>query len=166
MKIGFGGLIGVMAVTGALAGCSSGTQADASTKQASSSSHATSSAPAKDSHASVGTAVSTPPAPKLTAGQSNALRSAKQYLNTMAFSKAGLIEQLSSSFGSGYSRADATYAVNHVGADWNEQAARAAKQYLQTMPFSRSALIQQLESSFGAKFTHAQAVYGVNAAGL
>jgi hypothetical protein len=35
------------------------------------------------------------------------------------FSKAGLIQQLSSPAGEGYSKADAKAAANHVDADWN-----------------------------------------------
>ena len=97
-----------------------------------------------------------------TAGQENARRSAETYLETMAFSRKGLISQLSSSAGEGYSRADATYAVNHVDVDWNEQAAKAAQNYLDTMPFSRQGLIEQLSSDAGDGYTHAQAVYGVN----
>jgi hypothetical protein len=99
-----------------------------------------------------------------TAGQRNALQSAEQYLSTQAFSRTGLIRQLSSKWGDGYSKADATWAVNHVKVNWKEQAYKAAKQYLDTMPFSRSGLIEQLESSYGDGFTHAQAVYGVNKA--
>jgi Host cell surface-exposed lipoprotein len=101
-----------------------------------------------------------------TAGQDNARRSAESYLYTMAFSRKGLIEQLSSEYGAGFSKADAIYAVNHIDVDWNEQAAKSAKNYLDTMAFSRQGLIEQLESEYGAGFTHAQAVYGVNAAGL
>ena len=101
-----------------------------------------------------------------TAGQENARRSAETYLDTMAFSRKGLIEQLSSSAGEGYSRADATYAVNHIDVDWNEQAAKAAQNYLDTMPFSRQGLIEQLSSDAGDGYTHAQAVYGANQAGL
>jgi host cell surface-exposed lipoprotein len=107
------------------------------------------------------------PKPKpLTAGQENAIASAEDYLDTMAFSRKGLIEQLSSEYGSGFSKADAKFAVNHIDVNWNEQAARAAKEYLETMPFSRSALIEQLESEYGSGFTHAQAVFGVNQTGL
>jgi colicin import membrane protein len=95
-----------------------------------------------------------------TAGQDNARRSAENYLDTAAFSRKGLIKQLEFE---GYSTADATYAVDAVNADWNEQAARSAKSYLETSPFSRSGLIQQLEFE---GFTHGQAVYGVNEAGL
>jgi len=110
--------------------------------------------------------VAAKPKPKpLTAGQENAIASAEDYLDTMAFSRKGLIEQLSSEYGSGFSKADAKFAVNHIDVNWNEQAARAAKEYLETMPFSRSALIEQLESEYGSGFTHAQAVFGVNQTG-
>jgi hypothetical protein len=84
----------------------------------------------------------------------------------MAFSRQGLIEQLSSEAGAGFSRADATYAVDAVSPNWNEQAAKAAQSYLDTMAFSRQGLIEQLSSEAGAGFTHAQAVYGVNQTGL
>ncbi len=107
------------------------------------------------------------PAPaKLTVAQSNAIRSAQSYLKFMAFSRAGLIRQLSSSYGEGFSVADATFAVDYLNVDWNEQAAKSAKAYLDSQPFSRDGLIRQLESSYGEGFTHDQAVYGVTAAGL
>ena len=91
--------------------------------------------------------------------QRNALRQAKSYLEYSAFSYQGLIGQLEYEK---YSTADATWAVDHVGADWNEQAARKAKSYLEFTPFSRDQLIGQLEYD---QFTHAQAVYGVDHAG-
>jgi Host cell surface-exposed lipoprotein len=106
------------------------------------------------------------PTPALTAGQINASQSAAQYLQYSAFSRAGLINQLSSSYGAGFSLADATYGVDAQHADWNAQAARSAKEYLSTQAFSRAGLINQLSSSYGAGFTYAQAVFGVNAAGL
>lgn len=104
--------------------------------------------------------------PEMTAGQANALLAAENYLATMPFSYTGLIEQLSSPMGDGYSEADATYAADHVEVDWNEEAAEAAKNYLDTMPFSRDALIQQLTMAAGDGFTQKQAVYGVKKAGL
>jgi hypothetical protein len=108
-----------------------------------------------------------PPAePELTAGQENALGSAKSYLEISGFSRLGLIEQLSSSAGDGYSKADATYAADHVGANWNEQAVRSAKSYLEITNFSRSGLIQQLSSSAGDKYTRAQATYAADKVGL
>lgn len=104
--------------------------------------------------------------PEMTSGQENALQAAENYIEMMPFSRTGLIKQLSSPAGDGYSKADATFAANNVEADWNEEAAEAAKNYLDTMPFSRDALIQQLTSAAGDGFTQKQAVYGVNQAGL
>ena len=88
-------------------------------------------------------------APEYTTAQENAIASAEDYLDTMAFSRNGLIEQLSSEYGEGFSKADAKFAVNHIDVNWNEQAAKSAKDYLETMAFSRSGLIEQLESEFG-----------------
>jgi len=100
--------------------------------------------------------------PKMTSGQKNALQAAQDYLDTMPFSKAGLIQQLSSSAGAGFSKADATFAANNVDADWNREAVKAAQGYLDTMPMSKNALIQQLSSTAGAGFTRAQARYAVS----
>lgn len=99
-------------------------------------------------------------APTETRAQKNAVRSAESYLDTMAFSRSGLIDQLEYE---GYSTKDATYAVDTVSPNWNEQAAKAAESYLDTMAFSRSGLIEQLEYE---GYTHKQAVYGVDKAGL
>ena len=104
--------------------------------------------------------------PSMTKSQEQAIGSAEQYLSFSPFSRKGLIEQLSSSAGDGYTKADATFAVDHITVNWNEQAAKAAKAYLEMSHFSRQGLIEQLESSAGDGYTHAQAVYGVNKAGL
>ncbi|WP_405160654.1 Ltp family lipoprotein [Nocardia sp. NBC_01499] len=90
--------------------------------------------------------------------QGNAIRSAQQYLDYSAFSRSGLIHQLEYE---GFSTADATFAVDSLNVDWNEQAAKSAKQYLEYTSFSRSGLIDQLVYE---GFTRAQAEYGVNAA--
>ena len=87
----------------------------------------------------------------MTSGQKNALKAGQNYVDTMPFSKGGLIQQLSSSASDGYSKADATFAANNVDADWNKEALEAAKNYLDTMPMSKDALIQQLSSSAGDK---------------
>lgn len=102
--------------------------------------------------------ISTQPADdqNITRGMKNALRSAKNYLIFMAFSRKGLIEQLEFE---GYSNNEAVYAVDNCDADWNEQAVRSAKQYLSSMSFSRQGLIEQLEFE---GFTHDEAVYGVD----
>lgn len=110
--------------------------------------------------------ISTVLVPTSERSRANALREAKSYLRMTAFSRAGLIDQLSSKYGSGYSKADAVWAVNHLNVSWNKQAVRAAKSYLKMSPFSRSALIRQLSSKYGSQFTHAQAVYAVNKMGL
>jgi len=106
------------------------------------------------------------PSQELTSGQRNALRSAENYLSFAPFSRQGLIRQLSSEAGGGYSVKDATYAADHVKVNWYEQAAKAAKNYLEIAPFSRNGMIEQLESSAGDGYTHKQAVYGAKKAGL
>lgn len=89
-----------------------------------------------------------------TLGEKNALRSAKSYLSFSAFSYAGLIDQLEFE---GYTTAEATYAANNCGADWNEQAVLSAKSYLEFSAFSYSGLIDQLEFE---GFTNFEATYG------
>jgi hypothetical protein len=96
----------------------------------------------------------------------NAREEAQSYLNFKAFSRKGLIDQLSSKYGAGYTLAEATFAVDSLGVNWNEQAVKAAKEYLDFKPFSRQALIEQLSSPYGGGFTYNEAVYGVSGAGL
>ena len=98
------------------------------------------------------------PSEKATVGESNALRSAKNYLRAMPFSKEGLKNQLEFE---GYTESEATYGVNNCGANWKEQAVKAAKNYLKTMPFSKQELIDQLEFE---GYTNEEAVYGVEQA--
>lgn len=104
-------------------------------------------------------APSTAPSTEPTMGEKNALDKAKSYLNIMAFSYSGLIEQLEYE---GFSTAEATYGADYCGANWNEQAAKKAASYLDIMSFSRQGLIEQLEYE---GFTHEQAVYGVTQVG-
>jgi hypothetical protein len=89
-------------------------------------------------------------------GKSNAQRSAENYLDTTAFSRKGLIDQLELE---GYTTAEAVAGVDAVSVNWNEQAAKKAADYLDTQAFSRSGLIDQLEFE---GFTTAQAQYGVS----
>jgi hypothetical protein len=111
-------------------------------------------------------ASSAPAAPAPTVAQEQALESAKSYLDMGGFSRKGLIEQLSSSAGEGFDHADAVWAVNHSGADWNAQAVESAKSYLEMGGFSRASLIDQLHSSAGEGFTLAQATYAADQVGL
>ena len=92
--------------------------------------------------------------------QRQAVRQANDYLDYTAFSRKGLIEQLEFE---GFSKADATYAVDHIEVDWMEQAALKAKDYLDYTAFSRKGLIEQLEFE---GFTKEQATHGANAVGL
>jgi hypothetical protein len=92
--------------------------------------------------------------------QANARQSASDYLSTAGFSRSGLIDQLKFE---GFSVKDATYGVDAVHANWNEQAAKTAADYLDTQAFSRSGLIEQLEYE---GHTQAQAAYGVSKTGL
>lgn len=104
-------------------------------------------------------------AQSLTVQQKNAVRSANTYLSMSGFSRDGLILQLSSSYGDGYSVADATAAVDSLNIDWNEQAVRSARQYLSFQGFSCKGLINQLSSSAGDKYSKSQATYGAKQAG-
>ena len=101
----------------------------------------------------------------LTPPQSNAVRSAKQYLSISGFSRDGLIQQLSSDAGDGYKITDATVAVDSLNIDWNKQAVKSAEQYLSISGFSCNGLIKQLSSSAGDKYTISQATYGAQQAG-
>ena len=103
-----------------------------------------------------------PAEPEMTSGQENALESAQGYLDMSGFSKQGLIGQLSSSAGEGFSRADAVFAANHVDVNWNDEAVESAQGYLDMSTFSKQGLIEQLSSSAGEKFTVAQAQYAVD----
>jgi hypothetical protein len=109
------------------------------------------------------------PAPTaVTASQQQALDSAQSYLGLdSGFSRQGLIDQLDSPYGGKFSVADATWATDHSGADWDAQAVLAAKGYMNLgTGFSRSGLIDQLDSPYGGKFTLAQATYAANHVGL
>jgi hypothetical protein len=101
-----------------------------------------------------------PELPASPLSQQNAVSAAEDYIQMSAFSRQGLIKQLEYE---GYSTADATYGVNSLAVDWNQQAVRMAKGYLEMSPFSRSSLIQQLVYE---GFTPSQAAYGVAATGL
>lgn len=96
---------------------------------------------------------------ELTMGQRNALAKAASYLSWTSFSYKGLVEQLEFE---GFSHEDSTFAADHCGADWNEQAAKKAESYLSWTSFSREGLIEQLEFE---GFTREQAEYGAQSVG-
>jgi hypothetical protein len=100
------------------------------------------------------------PKPKLTVGQEQAVAKAQSYLSVLPFSRQGLIDQL---VFDQFPVADATFAADNIGADWNAQAVLKAKSYLSAMSFSHGGLVDQLVFD---KFTREQAEYGVSQNGL
>jgi hypothetical protein len=60
-----------------------------------------------------------------------------------------------------YSTEDATWAVDSLNVDWNEQAAKKAEEYLDYTSFSRQGLVDQLVFE---GFTSEQAEYGASQA--
>lgn len=100
------------------------------------------------------------PKPTYTVAQQNAIDKAQSYLSFTAFSRKGLIEQLKFDK---FTTAEATFGVDHAGANWNDQAVAKAKSYLDMTSFSRGSLIDQLVFD---GFTQAQAAHGVTGAGL
>lgn len=95
---------------------------------------------------------------KITNAMWNAIDSASSYIDYSAFSRTGLIGQLEYE---GYATGDATFAVDYLKVNWNEQAFKSAKSYLEYSSFSLSGLIGQLEYE---GFTYEQASYGANKA--
>jgi Host cell surface-exposed lipoprotein len=151
----------------ALAGCNTKTTKASSATTAAPAATAPASTAAPATTAPPTTATPTTTKPKLTLSQQNAIAAAQQYLGEgTGFSQAGLIAQLDSPDGDGYSVADATFAVDSLNVDWNAQAVDAAKGYLQTSSFSCTDLVQQLDSPDGSQFTPAQAEYAAKAVGL
>lgn len=105
--------------------------------------------------------------PVLTASQEQAVEAAKGYLSMgSGFSREGLLNQLTSSEGDGFSEADASFAVKYLHPDWNAQAVESAKSYMQMGGFSHSSLYDQLTSSEGEGFTSSQAEYALSQVGL
>ncbi len=91
-----------------------------------------------------------------TTGMTNALGSARDYLDFMSFSREGLIGQLEYE---GFTTEEAEYAVDNITVDWNEQAVGSANSYLDFTPFSQQGLISQLEFE---GFTSDQAMYAID----
>ena len=91
-----------------------------------------------------------------------ALASAQNYVDIMAFSKQGLYEQLTSEYGEGFTSDAAQYAVDNVNVDWYSEAVEAAEDYLNCMTFSKQGLYEQLTSEYGSGFTDEEAQYAVD----
>ncbi len=109
-----------------------------------------------------------PPAPSYTIPQQQAIASAESYLSDgQGFSKLGLIGQLSSAYGEGFSKPLAQFAVSHMEVNWRHQAVISARGYMTSQPgWSYSGLVDQLSSPYGENFTLGQARYAASAVGL
>lgn len=90
-------------------------------------------------HSDTAPSPAAPVSPALTVAQRQALIAAKGYVSMgSGFSHQGLIDQLSSAYGNGFSVADATTAVDSLAVDYNAQAVLAAKGYLSLGGFSHA----------------------------
>ena len=105
-----------------------------------------------------------------TVAQKEAIEAARLYVEYFAFSRAGLIDQLTSEYGDGFRTADAEYAVAYLEkrgeVSWKKEAVEAAENYLDLFSFSRAGLIDQLTSEYGDQFTRSQAEYAADQVGL
>jgi hypothetical protein len=109
-----------------------------------------------------------PTTPAMTVSQQQAVDSAQNYLSDgQGFSEQGLLQQLTSSFGTSATQADAQFAINYLHPDWYQQAVDSAKNYVSDgQGFSKAGLYQQLTASEGGGFTAGQADYAVTKVGL
>jgi hypothetical protein len=161
------GLAGLAIVGISIAGCQSTHAAAPASPAASTSAAATTSAPAVVATQPAAPATTAPAAPAMSTAEQQAVDAAQSYLAMgQGFSKAGLLNQLTSSSGEGFAVADAKFAISYLHPDWNAQAVESAKGYLAMGGFSRASLIQQLTSRSGEGFTEAQAKYAVAKVGL
>lgn len=105
----------------------------------------------------------------MTLSQQNAVKTALNYVDLMAFSRKGLIDQMSSEYGDKYSREDAEFAVSYLEennlVDWDAEAVQCAQNYLDLMAFSKDGLIDQMSSDAGDKFSRKQAEYAASQVG-
>ena len=105
----------------------------------------------------------------MTLSQQNAVKTALNYVDLMAFSRKGLIDQITSEYADNFPREDAEYAISYLEknelVDWNEEAAQCAQNYIDLMSFSRDGLFQQMTSESGDKFTKEQTEYALSQVG-
>lgn len=98
---------------------------------------------------------------KISAEYRAALKSAEYYANDMHMSKTGIYHQLTSDAGDKFPADAAQYAVDHVDADWKENALKTAKSYQKDMHMSNEAIRDQLTSDAGEEFTQEEADYAI-----
>lgn len=91
----------------------------------------------------------------------SALISAKAYSDGMHMSKKGIYDQLTSEYGDQFSSEAAQYAVDHLDANWKENALKTAESYQENMAMSPAAIREQLTSEYGEQFTPEEADYAI-----
>jgi hypothetical protein len=87
-----------------------------------------------------------------------ALADAKIQSDMLYSSKQGIHDTL---VFEGYSEETATYAADHVDADWNRNALEKAKLYEESGGMSNDDIHEQLTSEYGEQFTDEQADYAI-----
>lgn len=93
----------------------------------------------------------------------NALTKGLSYARNLHMSKKGIYDQLTSSYGEGFSADAAQYAIdNMTDVDWNENALAKAQEYYTGMSMSKSAVYDQLTSEYGEQFTASEAQYAID----
>lgn len=92
----------------------------------------------------------------------SALKKAETYSAFMHMSKAAIYDQLVSEYGEQFSEEAATYAMEHLEADWNANALATAENYSETMHMSKAGIYDQLISEYGEQFTQEEAQYAVD----
>ena len=100
----------------------------------------------------------------MTGAQQQAVDAAEGYLSDgQGFSDQGLLGQLTSSAGNGFSESDAEFAINYLNPNWDAQAVDSATGYLSGgQGFSQQGLLGQLTATAGEGFTQAQADYAIS----
>lgn len=101
------------------------------------------------------TAGDTQPTQTLTKEEQDTLDHALALLQTIPYSREGLISQM---VYEGYDEQAAIAAADRTGMNWKEQALKCAEEYVQYLPMSRSGLAQMLEYDL---FTAEEAAYAM-----
>lgn len=115
-----------------------------------------------DSSKSTSSASASSSSTVVTREERNALIKAKLYSDVEYKSRQGIYDQLVSSYGEGFSKTAAKYAVDHLKTDYNRNALEKAKMYQSDEHMSREKIRVQLTSSYGEKFTVSQANYAIS----
>lgn len=108
---------------------------------------------------------------EMTSGQRLALQAAREYFDLAGLSRTSVIGLLASTGAlwdpghGGFSKAEARFAVDSAGADWEQEAVEAARAHLESFPWSsRDELIHDLSAQgvSSAFFTPAEADYAAD----